>query len=91
MHGGDRQLVGIEPRPGVAAAAIDRGLQLELADAFEGADEEGVDGDEAPGMRGLDVALAELRAEALQQPGLLLGEFDPALGSGVLYDRETSL
>ena len=88
VHGGDRQLVGIESRPSVAAVAVDRGLQIDFADALEGADEEGVDTDETAGVRGLDVALAELRREALQQPGLLLGEFDLALGGGLFQPQQ---
>ena len=35
MRGGDRQLVGVEPRPGVARAAVDRGLQVELSDTLD--------------------------------------------------------
>ena len=68
LHRRDRQLVGVEPRPGVARMAVDHGLQVDLAHALERADEEGVDRDQRAGVRGLDVALAELRAEALQQP-----------------------
>jgi len=37
--------------------AVDRGLQLDLADALERADEESFDGDQAACVRGLDVAL----------------------------------
>jgi hypothetical protein len=61
MDGGDRQLARVEPGPGIAAVAVDRGLQVELADALEGADEEGVDRDQASGVRCLDVPFAELR------------------------------
>jgi len=57
LDGGDRQLVGIEVRPGMPAVAADRGLQIHPADALEGADEEGVDGDEGAGVWCLDVAL----------------------------------
>ena len=79
MDGGDRQLARVEPRPGVAAVAVDRGLQIELADALKGADEKRVDRDQGPGVGRLDVALVELGREALQQPGLLFAEFDLAL------------
>ena len=51
--------------------AVDRGLQVDLAHALEHADEEGVDRDQRAGMRGLDVALAELGAEPFEQPRLL--------------------
>jgi hypothetical protein len=79
VDGGDRQLARVEPRPGVAAVAVDRGLQIELADALKGADEKRVDRDQGPGVGRLDVALVELGREALQQPGLLFAEFDLAL------------
>ena len=43
--------------------AVDRGLEIDLADALGRASEEGVDGDQASGVRRFDVALAELRRE----------------------------
>ena len=52
VDGGDRQLVGVERGPGVATVAVDGGLQVELADALEDADEVGVDGDQRAGMWG---------------------------------------
>ena len=61
--GGDRELVGVEPAPGIAGAAIDGGLEIDLAHALEMADEEGVDGHQVAGMAGADVAFAELGAE----------------------------
>jgi len=61
VHGGDRQFVGIEPSPGITAVAIDDRLQIDLADALEMADEEGIYGDQVAGMPGLDMAFAELR------------------------------
>ena len=51
--------------------AVDDGLQVDLADPLQHADEEGVDRDQGAGVRGLDVAFAELGTEPLQQPGLL--------------------
>lgn len=63
--------------------AVDRGLQIDFADTLQAADDEGVDGDEASGARGFDMALAELGAEALQHSGLLLAELDRALGGGL--------
>ena len=60
MHGGDGQLAGIEPRPGVAGMAVDGRLQIDLPDALERADEEGVHGDEGASVGGLDVAFPEL-------------------------------
>jgi hypothetical protein len=88
VHGGDRHLVGIEPGPGVAREAVDGGLQIDLSHPLQAADEEGVDGDQVAGMAGLDVALAELRAEALQQADLLLRERDLALGGGLLQAQQ---
>ena len=41
VDGGDRQLAWVEPGPGIAAVAVDCGLQIDLAHAFERADEEG--------------------------------------------------
>jgi hypothetical protein len=88
LHRSERQLVGIEPGPGVARMAVDRGLQVDLADPFQHADEEGVDRDQSPGVRRLDVALAELRAEALEQADLLVGELELALGGGLLEAQQ---
>jgi hypothetical protein len=70
--------------------AVDRGLQVDLADALEHPDEEGVDRDQSTGMRRLDVALAELGAEALEQPDLLVGERELALG-GRLFQAQQAL
>ena len=44
VHGGHRHLVRIEPCPAMARVAIDGGLQVHLAHAFERADKEGVHG-----------------------------------------------
>ena len=74
----------VEPGPGVARVAVDGGLQIDLAHPLERADEEGVDGDQRAGVCGLDVALAELGAEALQQPDLLVGQRQRALGGRLL-------
>ena len=68
--------------------AVDRGLQIDLADALEHTDEEGVDGDERAGVRGLDVPLAELGAEPFQEPRLLGCELDRALGRGPLQPQQ---
>lgn len=78
LHGGERQLVQIQPGPGVAAVAVDRGLQVDLANALQRADEEGVDRHQGAGVRRPDMALAELRAEPLEQ----------ALGGGLLQAQQ---
>jgi hypothetical protein len=46
--------------------AIDRGLEIELADALERADEESVNRDQRSGVRRLNMALTELGRVALQ-------------------------
>jgi hypothetical protein len=51
LDGGQRQFVGVEPGPGLSAAAVDGGLQIDLADALEDADKEGVDGDQSTSVR----------------------------------------
>jgi len=82
-------LFGVEPGPGVARVAVDGGLQIDLSHPLEHADEESVDGDERAGVFGLDVTLAELRAEALEQADLLVGEPDLALGGGLLQAQQS--
>ena len=44
VDGGDRELVGVEPAPGIAGVAIEGSLEIDLAHTLEVADEEGVDG-----------------------------------------------
>jgi len=88
VDGGNRQLARVEPGPGVARVAIDRGLQIDFADAFEHADKEGIDGEQASGMRRLDVALAELGREAFEHPRLLLGQLDLAFGRRFLQPQQ---
>jgi hypothetical protein len=68
--------------------AVDDGLQIDLADAFQHADEERVDGHQRAGVRSLDVPVAELRAEPFEQPGLLGRELDRALGRHPLKPQQ---
>lgn len=89
MNGRDGQLVGVQAPPGVAAEAVDDGLQVDLADAFECADEEGIDGHQLTGVVYLYMALAELRTEALQMAHLVIGQFDLLLACGLLEAKET--
>src|SRR3546814_16410657 len=63
-------------------------LGRRLADALQAADEGDVDGDQVAGATGLDVALAELAAEALQETDLLVAEGDLALGGGLLQTQQ---
>ena len=76
LHGGDGQLVGVEPAPSVARAAVDDRLQVDAAHALERADHEGIDGDQLAGAAHLDLPFAELGAEALEQFDLLVAELD---------------
>ena len=85
---GDRHLVGEQLRPGIAGMAVDHGLQVDLADALEHADEERVDRHQGAGVGGLDMALAELGAEALQEPRLLRRELDRLLGAGLFQAQQ---
>ena len=50
--------------------------------------EEGVDGHQAAGVRRLDVAFAELRREALEQPYALVREVQRALGGGLVQAQQ---
>jgi hypothetical protein len=52
------------------------------------ADDEGVDGDQIAGVMGLDVAFAELGAEALQRLDLLLRLRECALRRGLLQAQQ---
>jgi hypothetical protein len=54
------------------AATVDGGLQIDLAEALQDADEEGVDGNQRAGVRRLDMALAVFRAEPLEQFDLFI-------------------
>ncbi len=91
VHGGDRDLVGVEPGPGLARVGVDGALQLGLAGALEGADEEGVDGHQVAPVPGLDVTLAKLRAEAFQQANLLVRELGFACRGGLLQAQQALL
>jgi hypothetical protein len=88
MHGGQRHLVGVEPAPGEAGAAVDGGLQVDLADCFQVTHEERVDGHQIAAVVGLDVAFAELRAEAFEGGHLLLVELHDAVGRGLLQPHQ---
>ncbi len=71
MNRGYRQLAGVEPSPGVAAIAVQHGLQIHLANPLERTDEEGVDRHQFPGVVDLNLAFAKLGAEAFEQANLL--------------------
>jgi hypothetical protein len=87
LDSGERQLVRVEPGPGMPAAAVNDGLQIDLADALQDADKEGVDGDQSAGVR-LDMTLAVFRAEPLQELDLFLGQL--SLRSAVAFSSRNS-
>ena len=52
-----RAVIGVRSGPGMTTVAVDGGLQIDLADALQDADEEGVDGNQRTGVRRLDMTL----------------------------------
>jgi len=52
--------------------AVEDALETHLADAFEGADEEGINRDEVAGVAGFNVALPEFWAKPLKQFHLIV-------------------
>ncbi len=88
MNRGHRQLAGVEPSPGVAAVAVQHGLQIHLANPFERADEEGVDRHQFPGVVNLNLAFAKLGAEALEQADLLVIELNRLFPMGFLEAQQ---
>ena len=70
------------------AVAVDGGVQIDLAEALQDADEEGVDGNQRAGVRRLDMTLAVFRAEPLEQSDLLIGQAEFALGRGLLQPQQ---
>lgn len=89
LDGGQRRLVGVEPCPGMAAVAVDGGLQIDLAHALEDADEEGVHGHQGAGVERLDMPLPELRTEAFQQTDLLVRQGQLALSRAFLQAQQS--
>jgi len=88
LDGGDCEFVGGEPGPSMPAVAVDGGVQIDLAEALQDANEEGVDGNQRAGVRRLDMALAVFRAEPLEQRDLFLREGELALGRGLLQPQQ---
>lgn len=84
----NRQLVGVQTAPGIAAEAIDDRLQVDHADALEHADEKGVDRHQLTGVVDLDMAFAELRTEALQMTHQVIGQLDLLLTCGTFEAQE---
>lgn len=88
LDGRQRQLAGVQLAPGVAAVRVDHRLQVDLPDALEGADEERVHGHQIAGPAGLDVPLAELGAEPLEQADLRVGQLDLAVADVLLEAQQ---
>lgn len=84
----DGQLVGVQAAPGIAAEAIDNRLQIDLSNAFERADEEGIDGDQLAGVVDLDVAFTKFGAKAFQVAYLVFSELDFLLTRGALKTQQ---
>lgn len=79
VDGGDGDLRVVEMSPGIPRVAIDDGLQIDLADPLEISEHESVDSDELACKIGLDMTLAELRIETLEQLDVMIGELDTGL------------
>jgi hypothetical protein len=75
----------------VARETIDGRLQVDAPHALERADEEGVHDDQLAGAVNLDLALAELRAEAFKQADLLVAELDLAFGDALFQPQQARL
>jgi len=76
MNSGHWHLVGVEPPPGVAAVAVDHGLEVDSADSLERTDHKGVYRNEIPGKTGMDMPFPELRTRFFQHPDLFFAELD---------------
>ena len=88
LNGRDRHLRGVEPDPDEAAEAVDHGLDVDLADAFQRAREEGVHGHKFACSVDLDVPLTVLGIEALQRLDLLVGQLDLPLPDRLLHPQK---
>ena len=73
---GHRHLRGVEPRPHVAAEAVQHGLDVDLAHPLQRARRRRCPRPRAPRLLHLDVPLAVLGIEALQRLDLLLAQLD---------------
>ena len=70
------------------AAAVDGGLQIDLADTLQDADKEGVDGDQSASVWRLDMAFAVFEAEPLEQSDLFIGQSELVFGGGLLQPQQ---
>lgn len=74
VDGRDRDLRVVQVAPGIAGVAIDDGLQVDLSDALEVSDHEGVDSHKLTGKISLDMAFPELRIKPFEEADLLFRE-----------------
>ena len=89
MDSGDRHLARVQPAKSKTAEAVDDGLQINLADAFERADKERVYRNQFAGVMHLNLPLSELRAKAFQQANLLIIELQCAVLLLALQSQQT--
>lgn len=89
LHGRERQLVGVEPGPGVPAVAVDGRLHVDPPHALEGPTWK-VSRRPAPRWRGSRCGDPGTRSETLQEPDLLVGQLDASL-LGVLLEAQQAL
>jgi len=75
VHGGQRYFTGVKTPESIAAEAVDDRLHIHLANAFKGADTEGVDGYQLTGAVYFDLTFPELGIEALKQTNLFFAQF----------------
>ena len=90
VGGGDRHLRGVDLGERQGTEGVDDDLNVDLADALERAPVERVLIEQFSGRRGLDMAHAELRRVALQQPDLFLGQ-DVGLLPGLGLEAQQAL
>jgi hypothetical protein len=76
MHRGHRQLARVEPGPDVAAVAVQHRLDVDLADALQGAGVERIHGHELTGGVDLDVPFPKLGVVAFERLDLFVGQLE---------------
>jgi hypothetical protein len=75
-----RLLGHVQEAEGVGAEGVDHGVQVDPADALQGADHEGIRGQELTRPLAFDMALAEAGIELLEEGRLLRGQLDRLIG-----------
>ena len=72
----------------MAAVTVDGSLEIDLAHALESTDEEGVHRHQSAGKWCFDMAFAELRREAFQEPDLVFLQLDLAFACGLFQPEQ---